>query len=448
MKQIVNGYVIALLSVIMVCLLAVPALTDYTGDHSLTVYEHNTINGGVVFDTVVDGSKYTLLYSPLPNMTKPVLSQDMTVAIPANATVRTARLYNYYTWSDSGDVDNLIPGEPAEAILTLSDGVNTWITEVNNSAANPDVAHYVDRKGQGYTSKKYDYPSGTLAWDVTDHVAGSGTFTATIENARELTNSTNNWTLPNPGEYFCTFGFGLLVVYELDDGSRIEYWIAEGCDMLYASGYYGITPENATTSATFSDGVSCAASAELTTVLTASDKGGYTPPKNMVIFNDVEVGPSTAVSKYAIGVNTFDVIDLLSGQNIVELQDRKDYETACNVFLVVNKDKRDMVVKIDSDLHALRTDVQDLDHAVIRTSLLSKIDNAIAKNDLALGCIDAGDETCANNNLNTCKSTMNAFISEVDAQSDIHIPVDTADALMSDASDIITDIDCAINTSI
>jgi hypothetical protein len=446
MKQIVNGYVIALLSVIMVCLLAVPALTDYTGDHSLTVYEHNTINGGVVFDTVVDGSKYTLLYSPPQNMTKPVLSQGLTVAIPAGATVRTARLYNYYTWSDSGN--NIVPGDPAEAVLTLSDGVNNWTTEVNNSVSNPDVAHYVDRKGQGYTSKKYDFPSGTLAWDVTDYVAGSGTFTATIENAKDQTNSTTNWTLPDPGEYFCTYGFGLLVVYELNDGSKIEYWIAEGCDMLYASSYYGITPEMATTSATFSNGVTCAASAELTTVLTASNKGTETPPKNMVIFNDVEVGPSTATSTYAIGVNTFAVVDLLSGQNIVEMQDRKDYETARSAFLVINKDKRDMVVKIDSDLLALRADVQNLDHAGVRTSLLNKIDNAIAKNDLALGCIDAGDETCANNNLNTCKSTMNAFISEVDAQSDIHIPVYTADALISDASDIITDIDCAINTPI
>jgi hypothetical protein len=444
MKEIANRYVIALLSVIMVCLLAVPALTDYTGDHSLTVYEHNTINGGVVFDTVEDGSKYTLLYSPPQNMTKPVLSQDLTVAIPAGATVRTARLYNYYTWSDSGN--NTVPGDPAEAVLTLSDGVNTSSTEVNNSVSNPAVAHHVDRKGQGYTSKKYDFPSGTLAWDVTDYVAGSGTFTATIENAKDLTNSTNNWTASNPGEYFCTFGFGLLVVYELNDGSKIEYWITEGCDMLYASSYYGITPAMATTSATFSNGVSCAASAELTTVLTASDKGIY--DKNMVIFNDVEVGPSTADNKYAIGVNTFDVVDLLSGQNIVELQDRYDCETVCNAFLVVNKDKRDMVVKINSDLLALRADVQNLDHAGIRTSLLNKIDNAIAKNDQALDCIDAEDETCANDKLNTCKNIMNAFISEVDAQSDIHIPVDTADALISDASDIITDIDCAINTPI
>lgn len=447
MKAIANRYTIALLSVIMVCLLVVPpVMADYIGDRSLTVYEHNTINGGVVFDTVMDGSKYTLLYSPPQEMTKPVLSQDMTAAIPAGATVRTARLYNYYTWSDSGN--NTVAGDPAEAILTISDGVNTWTTEVNNTVTNPDVAHYVDRKGQGYTSKKYDFPSGTLAWDVTDYITGSGTFTATIENAKELTDSTNNWTLPNPGEYFCTYGFGLLVVYELNDGSRIEYWIAEGCEMLYASSYYGITPAMATTNTTFSDGVSCAASAELTTVLTASDKGEYTPPKNMVIFNDVEVGPSTANNKYAIGVNTFDVVDLLSGQNIVELQDRYDCETVCNVFLVINKDKRDMVVKIDSDLHALRTDVQNLDHAGVRISLLTKIDNAISKNDLALDCIDAGDEACANTNLNTCKSIMNAFISEVDAQSDIHIPVDTADALMSDASDIITDIDCAINTAI
>jgi hypothetical protein len=49
MKEIANKYVIALLSVMMVCLLAVPAVADYTADKPLTVYEQGTVQG------VIDG---------------------------------------------------------------------------------------------------------------------------------------------------------------------------------------------------------------------------------------------------------------------------------------------------------------------------------------------------------------------------------------------------------
>jgi len=325
---------IALVSVLAMCLFATPAMADYTGDHPLTVYEHEEIEGGLVYETVTDGSKYMKLYSPPPEVApKPVLSQDLTITIPDCAQVKTARLYNYYTWSDSGY--KYVPGEPAEAILTISDGVNTWTTEVNNTVPNPEVAHYVDRKGFG----SWDYPSGTFAWDVTDYVTAGGTYTTTIENAKDLTWSETNWELPDPGEYFCTYGFGLLIVYEMDEGPDVEYWITEGCDMLYASPYYGITPEMATTQAVFADPefeFEDVASAELTAVVSASDKGSWIPPRNMVLFNDVAVGPSTAVSDRAIGVNIFDVLYLLSEeQNIAEIQDRGDYEAARNAFLVV-----------------------------------------------------------------------------------------------------------------
>jgi hypothetical protein len=332
-KQLKLG-IVAIVCIIAISAMAVPASADYTGDHPLTVYEHAPIKGGLVFDTVTDGSKYMKLYSPPPEVApKPVLSQDLTITIPDCAQVKTARLYNYYTWSDSGY--KYVPGDPAEAILTISDGVNTWTTEVNNTVPNPEVAHYVDRKGSG----AWDYPSGTFAWNVTDYVTAGGTYTATIENAKDLTYSGTNWDPYDPGEYFCTYGFGLLVVYEMAEGPDVEYWIAEGCDMLYASPYYGITPEMATTQAVFADPefeLEDIASADLTAVVSASNKGYEIPPKNMVLFNDVELDSSTAVSDRAIGLNSFNVLDLLSEeQNIAKIQDRGDYETAHNAFLVV-----------------------------------------------------------------------------------------------------------------
>ena len=47
------------------------------------------------------------------------------------------------------------------------------------------------------------------------------------------------------GSTFCVQGIGSLVIYECqeqdEDCQCIEYWVSEGCDMIYAE--YGIAPE-------------------------------------------------------------------------------------------------------------------------------------------------------------------------------------------------------------
>jgi hypothetical protein len=294
------------------------------------------VDGGLVYEAVTDGSGYTKLYA----MDSETYSQDITISIPEGATVKTARLYNYYTWSTSGPYDLYVPGDPAEATLTFNDATVTCQNPPKNAppATFPHKIHYGgtgvvqywDSKGQGYESKMYDFPSGTFAWDVTDLVTGSDTYTATITNADSS---------PTSGECFNTFGFGLLVVYENANPEKkpdTEYWINEGCDYLMAKTYE--TPEDATTSAGFQGHVFLdkAQDAKLTTVLTASDKGTLDPPKNMVYFNGEEIGPSTAAGPQHIGVNEFDVTEgLIHANNIAEFQDRDDCEVVCNAFLVV-----------------------------------------------------------------------------------------------------------------
>jgi len=191
----------------------------------------------------------------------------------------------------------------------------------------------------------YDFPSGTFAWDVTNLVTGSGTYIAKIEN-KDSTPTAGPADRPERWERFATYGFGLLVVYELDEGPEVEYWITEGCDILYNKTGYE-TAENATTRAVFADPefefekVEII-SADMTTVVSASNYWWLT--WNMVYFNDVEVGPSTAASDRAIGVNTFDVLNLLSEeQNIAKIQDREDYETAHNAFLVVETEEKENI---------------------------------------------------------------------------------------------------------
>jgi len=332
------------LAVLMVAALAAPVTADYSGDKSLTTYEHGLLkNGGLVYVTVEDGSAYTKLMTAPPGFPLSSMTQDITISIPEGATVKTARLYNYYTWSKSDYGDKYTPGDPAEADLTFNG--NTVTCQNPSPITNPidygnGVVQYWDSKGQDYFlpgETKYDFPSGTFAWDVTDMVTGSGTYTATIAN---------NDSSPTPNEYFTTFGFGLLVVYEYATGPvNVEYWITEGCDYLMAKTYE--TPEDATTSAPF-DGVIkwgdpekipwTKQEAELTTVLTASDKGTLDPPLNMVSFNGEEIGPSTAANSKAIGVNYLDVTaELIHKDNIAEFQDRDDCEVVCNAFLVIEK---------------------------------------------------------------------------------------------------------------
>ena len=68
----------------MVFSLAAPAAADYSGDHPLIIYDHDTINGGLVYDTVTDGSKYMSLYpilraeEELFGWIRPTLYQDLT----------------------------------------------------------------------------------------------------------------------------------------------------------------------------------------------------------------------------------------------------------------------------------------------------------------------------------------------------------------------------------
>jgi hypothetical protein len=175
------------------------------------------------------------------------------VALPAGASVKFARLYNYWTWSATG-----YTGKYPTMSLTF-----------DGSAVSPEV-EYDDKKGWGI----YDFPSGTWAYDVTGLVTGSGTYTTVVTN-----------TDSDADAYFCMDGLGLLVVYEDPSGQVVEYWINEGADMISTmdtSG--GLMPEEATVTSLFQGFVdlSNVDSARLWTVVQA---GGHLG--NSLLFNDM-----------------------------------------------------------------------------------------------------------------------------------------------------------------
>ena len=370
------------LAVLMVVALAAPATASYAGDKPLVTYESGPLkDGGIVFETVEDGTGYTKLPCQVyANDTVHDLTQTINIAgIPAGTTVKMARLYNYVTYSTCDNDTKYTSGVPAEAELTFSDGTSTWTKTCVHGYAdaaiadvpNPiyygtDAVQYWDTKGPNYAcGAKYDYPSGTFAWDVTDMVTGNGVYTAKIVNADSTPTGMRPGKPYDPVKYrerFMTYGFGLLVVYEDLSSPEVtgKYWIDEGCDLLYNTSLYGVSEPVATTYAPFIEGIGGIPhtdTVELTTVVTASNmwnKTDWDKSENMIYFNGLtpaeRIGPSTAQDSYSIGVNDFGLtLSLLQpSRNFVYFQDidilglplpakdgKGDNEVVSNAFLVV-----------------------------------------------------------------------------------------------------------------
>ena len=147
------------------------------------------------------------------------------LTLPADATVKLARLYNFWTWSATGTTG-------VDPSISLTFQGNTLTPE----------AEYSDKKGWG---SMYDYPSGTWAYNITDLVKESGNYTTVVTN-------THN----ESGNFICFDGIGLLVVYEDATGKETEYWINEGCDMVSTmSTSGGLTPEDATVKIPFNGSI-------------------------------------------------------------------------------------------------------------------------------------------------------------------------------------------------
>ena len=220
----------------------------YVGDKPLTTYAHETITGNITY--TYGDSQYSGKLFPDAAYT---VNHDIT--LPAGATIKFARLYNYWTWSATGDI-----GKYPEMSLTF-----------DGNTLSPDI-QYDDRKGWG---SSYDFPSGTWAYNVTSLVTGSGAHTTVVTNTDTDSNA-----------FFCMDGLGLLVVYEDPNGQVVEYWINEGADVIStqkpASG--GLTPEEATVTSLFQGSVdlSNVESAQLWTVV---QSGGDL--NNKLLFNNM-----------------------------------------------------------------------------------------------------------------------------------------------------------------
>jgi Protein of unknown function (DUF3344) len=293
-----------ILCIILLSLLTVtaaaqePEINGYAADKPLSTFSHDTIKGGLTY-TVGDSYYSGKLW------TGDTYTVHNPASLPEGAVVKFARLYNYWTWSAKGST-----GRYPDMKLTL-DGVEL----------DPD-RQYSDRKGWGI----YDYPAGTWSYDVTDYVTQSGSYTVVIEN-----------TGPE-GTFYCMNGVGLLVVYTDKQGTHIEYWINEGCDML--------------NSGLEDDGSSTYTTADQTIIEMMTPTISQDPVKKATLWTIVQSGNSDANRLWVNDRNWSGICDgtpypdldidmrvitehLTDGKNTIQFQAVEDYAVPSGSFLVV-----------------------------------------------------------------------------------------------------------------
>ncbi|MDI9395109.1 MAG: DUF3344 domain-containing protein [Euryarchaeota archaeon] len=211
----------------------------YVGDKPLETYAHGRVKGGLIYDygnstysnKVFNGDRYSVGH---------------TLSLPEGASVKYARLYNFWTWS-----------------ATVTTGVQPSMSlQFEGESLTPE-AEYSDQKGWG---SQYDYPTGTWAYNVTGLVSGSGSYTTMVTN-----------THADSGNFVCLDGIGLLVVYEDASGKEIEYWVNEGCDMVSTMGTSGgLTPEEAAVDIPFTGGSIDLNNVDEAHLWTTVQSGGHT----------------------------------------------------------------------------------------------------------------------------------------------------------------------------
>lgn len=305
-----------------------PAVGSYAGDKPLSTIAHDEVTGNVFF--TLGDSKYGGQISYDDTYTV-----NFATSAVAVKDVKLARLYVYWVWSQNDNV-GVYP------TMGVSDG-----TEILNP-----IITYTDTKG---FVGRYDYYSGVTVYEcsVTLPITNSDSYSVTVKN------------IDANGSTFSVQGIGLLMITECSDGDQdcpsIEYWVNEGCDMIYAE--YGITPEMATSTSYFNGAVDVK-NVDKAYLITVVPSGGYVSGgekahntlyfneesgwleelpflKQLLrlmfglgggVWNDVYIADSTV----QIGVDQRDVTNYLkASNNFAAIQDSHDYMMVTNAILVM-----------------------------------------------------------------------------------------------------------------
>ena len=303
----------------------------YMADEQLETVSHGKLHGGLLF-TTGDGS-YGGLYYP-----GSYRSTTYEITLPAGASVELARLNVYYTWYYEKD------SCPAMEV-SITNETGTYVVPLDKS--------YNDIKCQ-CPGAQWVFPWGNYVYDITEYVQGSGTYTVTVKRAV--------WP-PNPHS-FCISAPGIEVLYEDENKPLIEYWIAEGADVLIGGrrgdgGHLSLEEciNNATFEVEGGEGINLSKVKNATLGVVSVWAGSAWQPgqTNYLFFNGIELGRGVyhgysssykktldGISMHVgstnaqVGVNVTDVTSYLNASiNRVSQGDDGDNMMPCNAFLVV-----------------------------------------------------------------------------------------------------------------
>jgi hypothetical protein len=167
----------------------------YMADEPLHTISHDILKGGVYF-TTGDGI-YMGLYKPGDSGTV-----HYNIDVPSTGSIKLARLNVYHTWCK-----NCNPYPEMKIEFVNSTGTYTVM---------PLVA-YNDLTG---SFSGYNLPWGNYVFDLTPYILGRGSYTVKVINNGT---GSHNFVIAAPG---------LMVLYEDNSMPLIEYWLAEGADVL------------------------------------------------------------------------------------------------------------------------------------------------------------------------------------------------------------------------
>nr|WP_281069809.1 DUF3344 domain-containing protein [Methanofollis sp. W23] len=273
----------------------------YTDGDDLKTLTSETFNGGLVYS--FGDSAYKSGKGGWTAYTANWTSADL--ALPENATVKSAYLGVAYTW----DVEEVVPDDVS-------------MTFNGADAGAPD--HFSDQKMYG----SYDHPAGMAVYDVSDHFDRTG-------NAAVFT---------RPAESQASFnGMVLIVVYNDPDASMKQVVLNAGYDIISGKEKYSSTPEQATAYAPFiftaPEGAGVGAARLITIAPGAASEG-------TLLFGD---GTWTDVWDYAgssnIGLDDRFVTGYLNETPVVAFRSEEDdYFDAAAAILVLDYGTADLEV--------------------------------------------------------------------------------------------------------
>ncbi len=298
----------------------------YMADEPLHTFAHGILHGGIYF-TTGDGV-YMGLYKPGDAQTV-----HYNIDVPSTSSVKLARLNVYHTWCKNCD-----PYPEMKIEVTNSTGTYTVMPLVT----------YNDLSG---SFSGFNLPWGNYVFDLMPYIAGRGSYTVKVINNGT---GSHNFVIAAPG---------LMVLYEDNSMPLIEYWFAEGADVLMGgrrsdSGSY-LASEESINNATFSGDIDLGNvnRAELGVISPwggaawSQGLGSSLYFNNRLIGTDVYHGynanyeESMGAVKFAIGPNPWqaqvganltDVTGYLrSGNNMVGQGDNGDNMMPSNAFLVM-----------------------------------------------------------------------------------------------------------------